>query len=153
MPQRSTTEQLAHRFGYACSLFRGAQSVAEKDDPVAIAALPVFLLLGFTLENAFASFLIANKHSNHTDYKTHDLAKAMKACKKYNLVLSADAAEFIEQQTPLQKDFVFRYPEKMEGADLPPIKEACKLVRDILIDILTVLGMKGIVLGDIAEKL
>jgi hypothetical protein len=30
---------------YASSLLRGAESVSEKDDPVAIAALPVFLLL------------------------------------------------------------------------------------------------------------
>jgi hypothetical protein len=153
LPQRSTTEQLAHRFAYAFSLLRGAESISEKDDPVAIAALPVFLLLGFALENAFASFLIANNHSNHTDYKTHDLERAMKASKKYNLVLSKEASDFIETQTPLQKNFVFRYPEKMEGESLPPIKEACKLVRDILKDIDTVLRIQGIDLNDIAEKL
>jgi hypothetical protein len=41
----------------------------------------------------------------------------------------------------------------MEGADLPPVKEACKLVRDILTDVVTVLRIQGIDLGDIAEKL
>jgi hypothetical protein len=48
---------------------------------------------------------------------------------------------------------VFRYPEKMEDESLPPIKEACKLARDILKDINTVLRMKGINLNDIAELL
>jgi hypothetical protein len=48
---------------------------------------------------------------------------------------------------------VFRYPEKMEGASLPPVKDACKLVRDILTDIDTVLRIKGINLNDIAEQL
>jgi hypothetical protein len=151
--ERSTNEQLAHRFAYAISLLRGAERISEKDDPVAIAALPVFLLLGFALENAFASFLIANKHGSHADYKTHDLQRAMKASKKYDLVLSAEASEFIDKQTPLQKNFVFRYPEKMEGASLPPVKEACKLVGGILKDINTVLRMKGINLDDIAEQL
>jgi hypothetical protein len=97
--------------------------------------------------------LIANKHVNHADYKTHDLERAMNASKKYNLVLSAEASDFVEKQTPLRKNFVFRYPEKMEGESLPPIKEACKLARDILKDINTVLRMKGINLNDIAELL
>jgi hypothetical protein len=151
--ERSTREQLAHRFAYAISLLRGAERIAEKGDPVDIAALPVFLLLGFALENAFASFLIANDHKNHADYKTHDLALAMKAAKTYNLVLSAQASEFIEKQAPLQKSFVFRYPEKMEGASLPPVKDACKLVRSILTDVDTVLRIHGIKLDEIAEQL
>jgi hypothetical protein len=151
--ERSTTEQLAHRFAYAISLLRGAETISEKDEPAAIAALPVFLLLGFALENAFASFLIANKHDNQADYKSHDLERAMKASKKYDLVLSAEASDFIEKQTPLQKNFVFRYPEKMEGRSLPAVKDACKLVRSTLIDIDTVLRMKGIYLNNIAEQL
>ena len=153
MQERSTNEQLAHRFAYAFSLLRGAETISEKDDHFAMAALPVFLLLGFALENAFASFLIANNHGNHADYKNHDLERAMKASKNYGLILSADASDFIEEQTLLQKNFVFRYPEKMEGASLPPEKEACKLARAILTDIDTVLRMKGINLNDIAEQL
>jgi hypothetical protein len=151
--ERSTNEQLAHRFGYAISLLRGAERISEKDDPVAIAALPVFVLLGFALENAFASFLIANEHNSQADYKTHDLARAMKASKRHDLVLSVEASDFIEKQTPLQKNFVFRYPEKMEGVDLPPVKDACKLVHGILRDVDTVMRMKGINLDDIAEQL
>jgi hypothetical protein len=151
--ERSTTEQLAHRFAYAISLLRGAERISEKNDPAAIAALPVFLLVGFALENAFASFLIANNHGNPADYKNHDLERAMTASKKYHLVLSAEASEFIKQQAPLQKNFAFRYPEKMEGASLPPVKEACKLTRDILADVDTVLRILGIKLNDIAEQL
>ena len=153
LPQRSSTEQLAYRFAYAFSLLHGAESVSEKNDPVAVAALPVFLLLGFALENAFASLLIANDHSNQADYKSHDLERAMKASKQYDLVLSPEASEFIEKQTPLQKNFVFRYPEKMEEASLPPVKEACKLVHEILRDIDTVLRTKGIDLDKIANEL
>jgi hypothetical protein len=153
MPQRTTEEKLAHRFAYAFSLLHGAESVSEKENPVAIAALPVFLLLGFALENAFASFLIANKHSNHADYKNHNLERAMKAAKKYDLILNTEASDFIKEQAPLQMNFVFRYPEKMEGADLPPVKEACKMVRDILKDIDTVLRTKGIDLDKIASEL
>jgi hypothetical protein len=153
LQERTTNEQLAHRFAYAFSLLRGAETISEKGDHFAMAALPVFLLLGFALENAFASLLIASNHSNHADYKNHDLKRAMTASKKYGLILSVEASGFVEEQTLLQKKFVFRYPEKMEGASLPPEKKACKLVRAILTDIDTVLRMKGVNLNDIAEQL
>jgi hypothetical protein len=52
-PKRSVSEQLAFRFGYAISLHRGAERISQNNDPISIAALPVFLLLGFALENAF----------------------------------------------------------------------------------------------------
>lgn len=150
---RSVPEQLAFRFAYAVSLHRGAERIAEKSDAVSIAALPVFLLLGFALENAFASFLIAKDHDNPGDYKSHDLKRAMDAAKKHGLVLSKEASQFVEEQTPMQKTFAFRYPEKMEEISLPDVKEACKLVRVIMLDIDTVLRMNGVKLNDIAEKL
>lgn len=77
----------------------------------------------------------------------------MLACKQYGLVLSKEVSEFVEHQTPLQKDFVFRYPEKLEEVSLPDTKDACKFVREVLIDIDTVLRMRGVNLDDIAEKL
>ncbi len=153
MKERSTSEKLAFRFGYATSLLRGAEAVADKNDPVAITGLPVFLLLGFALENCLASYLIANEHDKPGDYQSHDLERAMGAAKKYGLILSKEASEFIRLQTPLQKKFVFRYPENMEDASLPPVRDACKLVRNIMIDIDTVLRMKGVNLNDIAEQL
>jgi hypothetical protein len=123
------------RFGYAVSLHRGAERIAQNSDPVSIAALPVFLLLGFALENAFASFLIAKNHGNPADYKSHDLKKAMDASQKYGLVLSKEASQFVEDQTPMQKNFAFRYPEKLEEVSLPEVKEAYRLVRSIMMDV------------------
>jgi hypothetical protein len=150
---RSVSEQLAFRFAYAISLHRGAARIAEKNDPVSIAALPVFLLLGFALENAFACHLIANNHPNPADYKSHDLKRAMKASHKYGLILSKEASDFVEKQTPMQKNFAFRYPEKLEEVSLPDVKDASKLVRSIMMDIDTVLKMNGVDMSAIAEKL
>jgi hypothetical protein len=151
--KRSVSEQLAFRFGYATSLHRGAERIAEKNDPVSIAALPVFLLLGFALENAFACYLIANNHPNPADYKSHDLKRAMTASSKYGLILSKEAFDSVEKQTPMQKNFAFRYPEKMEEVSLPDVKDASKLVRSIMIDIDVVLKMNGVDMSAIAEKL
>ena len=64
----------------------------------------------------------------------------MDAAKKHGLVLSKEASQFVEEQTPMQKTFAFRYPEKMEEISLPDVKEACKLVRVIMLDIDTVLA-------------
>lgn len=153
VPPRSINDQLAHRFGYAVSLRRGAEKISETGDPVSIKALPVFLLLGFALENAFACYLIANKHPTPADYKHHDIKRAMEACKPYGLILSKAAIKFIEDQTPLQKKFAFRYPEQFEPVDLPDAKESCKLVRDIMSDIDVVLKMRGVDLSEIAERL
>jgi hypothetical protein len=151
--KRSAVQQLAFRFGYAVSLHRGAERIAEKGDPVSIAALPVFLLLGFALENAFACYLIANSHSKPADYKSHDLKRAMNASRPYGLILSKEASAFVEAQTPTQKNFAFRYPEKLEEVSLPDVKDACKLVRKITIDIDVVLRMNGIDMTVIAEAL
>jgi hypothetical protein len=150
---RTTNEQLAFRFAYATSLLRGAEKIATANDPKSIAALPTFLLLGFSLENAFASYLIANEYSNPGDYKSHDLIRAMEACRKTGLILSKQAKAFVEWQTPMQKDFAFRYPEKLDEISIPDLKDACKLTREILIDVDTVLRTKGVNLSDIAEKL
>jgi hypothetical protein len=97
--------------------------------------LPVFLLLGFALENAFASFLIAKNHGNPADYKGHDLKRAMEASQKHGLALSKEASQFVEDQTPMQKNFAFRYPEKLEEVSLPEVKEAYRLVRSIMMDV------------------
>jgi hypothetical protein len=151
--ERSVSEQLAFRFGYAVSLHRGAERIAEKDDPVSVAALPVFLLLGFALENSFACYLIANNHPKPNDHKSHDLKRAMDASRPYGLILSKEESEFVEKQTPMQKNFAFRYPEKMEEMSLPDVKDACKLVRKIMIDIDVVLRMHGVDMTAIAEAL
>lgn len=151
--ERSASEQLAHRFGYAISLHRGAERIAERSDPVSIAALPVFLLLGFALENAFACYLIANDHPKPAEYKSHNLKQAMDASRPYGLILSKEASAFVEKQTPMQKTFAFRYPEKLEEVSLPDVKDACKLVRGIMIDIDVVLKMRGIDMSVIAETL
>jgi len=151
--ERSVSEQTAFRFAYAVNLRHGAERITEKDDPISIAALPVFLLLGFALENAFACYLISNRHPTPADYKSHDLARAMNACKKYGLILSKEAASFVEDQTPMQKNFAFRYPEKLGTISLPDAKTSCKIVRDIMIDIDVALKMKGFSLERIAEKM
>jgi hypothetical protein len=101
----------------------------------------------------FASYLIANNHANLADYKSHDIKRAMEASRQYGLVLSKEAVEFIENQTPLQMDFAFRYPEKPEEVSLPDVKDSCKLVRSILVDIDIVLRMNGVDMSKIAEKL
>lgn len=150
---RTLPQQIAYRFAYAVSLRHGAERIAERGDPTSVAALPTFLLLGFALENAFASYLIANNHTEPADYKSHDLLRAMNACKKYGLVLSKEATTFVTDQAPMNKSFSFRYPEKLDEVQLPNVKDSCKTVKEIMSDIDVVLKMKGINLEQIAEDL
>ena len=105
--------------------------------------IPTFLLVGFALENAFASYLIACEHPTHSDIKKRDLEKAMKACGRYGLIFSNADADFVVKLTPMRKDFVFRYPEKMERVDLGEMKVAIRAAKSILRDVDVGLKIKG----------
>jgi hypothetical protein len=143
MKERSIAEQTLFRFSYAVGLLRGAEKLRDSKDPLSIVGLPVYLLIGFAVENALAAYLIAHQHPRPGDYKSHELARAMGACAKTGLVISPQAIKFIEFLSPLQQDFVFRYPEKLEEISAPTIEEACRLTKGILRDVHVVLKMKG----------
>jgi hypothetical protein len=124
---RSLAEQVTYRFGYAVGLHLGAERACDFGKAqIFIYGMPTFLLLGFSLENAFAAFLMACEHSKPGDYKSHDLLKAMIACKKYDLIFAREEQAFVEKFTPFHKDFAFRYPEKLEQGDLGDLSSALK---------------------------
>jgi hypothetical protein len=152
--RRSLSEQVTHRFGYAASLYLGAEQTCQFGKAsIASYGLPTFLLLGFALENAFAAFLMACEHKSPGDYKSHDLTRAMTACKPYGLVFAKDDIEFVERFTPLQKSFAFRYPEQMDEADLGDLTNALRRTRSIITDVQVGLKIKGFDPAEIAENL
>jgi hypothetical protein len=127
---RSLAEQVTHRFGYAVGLHLGAEQACNFGKAqISVYGMPTFLLLGFSLENAFAAFLMACDHSKPGDYKSDDLLKAMIARKKYDLVFAKEDFTFVENLTPFHQDFAFRYPEKLEQADLGDLRSARRLRR------------------------
>lgn len=77
----------------------------------------------------------------------------MKPCASSGLVFSRASIKFIEFLTPLHKDFVFRYPEKMTEIRPPELDEACRVARDILKDVQLVLKMKGFDITEATEAL
>ena len=153
MKERSIAQQTLFRFSYAVGLLRGSERIRDSKDPMSIAGLSAYLLIGFAIENALAAYLIAHQHPRPGDYKIHDLARAMGACTKTGLVFRPETIKFIEFLSPLQKDFVFRYPEKLEEIKPPTIEEACRLTKGILRDVDVVLKMKGFSISKEAEAL
>lgn len=153
MKERTIGEQTLFRFSYAVGLLRGSERIRDSKDPMSIVGLPAYLLIGFAIENALAAYLIAHEHPRPGDYKSHDLARAMRACAKAGLVFSPETMKFIEFLSPLQMDFVFRYPEKLEEINPPKIEVACRLTKGILRDVQLVLKMKGFDISKEAEAL
>jgi hypothetical protein len=153
MPQhRSLAEQVTHRFGYAVGLHLGAeQACSFGKAQIAVYGTPTFLLLGFSLENAFAAFLLACEHNKPGDYKTHDLLKAMNACKKYEMIFAKEDQVFVETLSPFHKDFAFRYPEKLEQGDLGDLSNALQRTKNIIRDVDVGLKIKGYNSAEIAE--
>ena len=67
----------------------------------------------------------------------------MKACSQYGLIFSKADSEFVIKLNPMHKDFVFRYPEKMERVDLGEMKAAIRTTKSILTDVDLGLKIKG----------
>lgn len=64
-PPRSLEEQVTHRFAYAAGLYFGAEQACNFGKArISTYGMPTFLLLGFSLENAFAAFLMACEHES-----------------------------------------------------------------------------------------
>lgn len=145
-PKRSLGEQVVHRFAYAVGLYQGAENACQFGKArIATYGIPTFLLLGFSLENAFAAYLMACEHTNYSDYKKgHDLFAALEACRPYGLIFARADVQFVEKLTPHHKNFVFRYPEKMETVDLGPFRPALANVKSIVRDVK--LALKFVVL-------
>jgi hypothetical protein len=141
---RSIADKALYRFGYAISMFVGAERILRDGlEPRAPYVMPAYLLIGFALENAFASYLIAKKHPRPGVYQSHRLASAMAACATHCLVFSNEATEFVKKLDPWHRDFVFRYPEKMENVTLN-IKQGLVLTYSIIRDVEIGLKMAGI---------
>jgi hypothetical protein len=150
---RPLVDLVVHRFGYAVSLYESAEQACQFGKAnLAIYGPPTFLLLGFSLENAFAAYLIACKHERPGDYKSHDLLKALLVCKPHGLVFAKADVEFVKKLTPLHMDFAFRYPEKMIKADVGDLSPSLATVKSIIRDVEVGLRIKGIDPRSIAES-
>lgn len=137
-------EQVNYRYAYAVSLFTGAKEIlkdrANSEAPYVISA---YLLIGFSIENAFASFLIAVHHRPPGDYKSHKLEKAMEACGKYGLAFDDETVSFIKKIGPYHSAFVFRYPERLTLITLDAPRGIWLTFR-LICDVETSLKMRGI---------
>ena len=80
---------------------------------------------GFTLENPFASFLIACEHEAYNDYKKNDLDKALKASRQYGLVLAPENVEFVTLLAPYMID----------DLDISDLRKGPRAVRTIIEDV------------------
>lgn len=136
--------QACHRYGYALSLFTGAAEILKDKANSAVPYVgSAYLLIGFSIENALASFLIAAHHPAQGDYKSHKLEVAMRACGRYGLAFSEETVDFVKKIDPYHRDFVFRYPEKMTSVTLDARRGVVLtyyLIRDVEIG----LKMRGI---------
>lgn len=152
--QRSLAEQVSHRFGYAVTLYSGARKTcADGKAEIVAYGVPTFLLVGFSLENAFAAFLMASEHGRPGDYKSHDLVRALDQCRHYGLVLSKADEAFVRKITPFHKDFVFRYPEKMDRVNLGTFDAVLRATKGILRDVNICLKFRGFDVLQISEQL
>jgi hypothetical protein len=103
---------------YAVSFMKAAKRLAEgeeewEDNHSLI--VPIYMLIGFSLENALKAVLEFNGSDPGTKWPhSHDLQKLRLLAEHHDFVLSDDLREFVDHLSPLQKDHHFRYPQKAE---------------------------------------
>jgi hypothetical protein len=99
------------RLAWAISLLEGARRLGDDN------RVPLFLLLGFAVENALKAHL--EKRGVAGNWKrSHDLADLYDKASAAGLAPIDGVETFVRALSPYHKDFVFRYPEKAGVADL-----------------------------------
>ena len=114
------------RLAYARSLLDGAGRIAftAKDEPISTIGIPVYLLIGFSIENSLKAFLDYKKYPHGSWLRSHDLADLTDRSLKNDLQLQDQIVKFIKNVSRYHKEFWFRYPEKAGVADVNSSPEA-----------------------------
>jgi hypothetical protein len=100
------------KLAWAVSLLEGARRLGDGN------RIPLFLLLGFAVENALKAYLEKKGEPPGKWQRSHDLADLYDKASATGLAPIDGVEEFVRALSPYHKDFVFRYPEKAGVADL-----------------------------------
>ena len=99
------------KLAWAVSLLEGARRLDDGN------RIPLFLLLGFAVENALKAYLEKKGEPPGKWQRSHDLADLYDEASATGLAPIDGVEEFVRALSPYHKDFVFRYPEKAGVAD------------------------------------
>jgi hypothetical protein len=102
------------KFAWAVSILEGARRLADDNSN----RIPLFLLLGFSVENALKAHLEKKGEPPGKWERSHDLAELYDKASAAGLAPIEGVETFVRALSPLHRDFVFRYPEKAGIADL-----------------------------------
>jgi hypothetical protein len=100
------------KLAWAVSLLEGARRLGDEN------RIPLFLLLGFAVENALKAHLENKGEPPGKWERSHDLADLYDKASAAGLAPMDGVETFVRTLSPYHKDFVFRYPEKAGTADL-----------------------------------
>jgi hypothetical protein len=108
------------KLAWAVSLMNGAKRIVAGDGSATIHTIgtPVYLLIGFSIENALKSYLVSRGNADRKMQLSHDLAFLLEKAKDAGLNLPPRLGEFVREVSTYHADFVFRYPEKAGWASL-----------------------------------
>jgi hypothetical protein len=108
------------KLAWAVGLMDGAKRIVSGDAAATIhtIGMPVYLLLGFSIENALKSFIVSRGSTDSKLQRSHDLAALLAKSNELGLTLTSTLDEFIRDVSKYHAEFVFRYPEKAGWASL-----------------------------------
>lgn len=121
------------KLSWAVGLMRGAERivVADRNTPINEIALPFYLLIGFSIENALKAYLQFRSAMGGLN-RSHDLNKLLDASLDAGLNLPDEIAYFIRELRDSHADFTFRYPEKAGWVSLFKAEPALRLTNNLL---------------------
>lgn len=122
------------KLAWAVGLLDGAKRIIAADPtaPIQQIGLSLYLLIGFSIENALKSVIEENGQLSGKLKHSHNLADLLTKATGCGLSLTAEIDEFIRDMSPYHAEFSFRYPEKAGWVSLYKPEPAVQMLEEFL---------------------
>lgn len=122
------------KLAWAVGLLEGAKRIIAADPSATIQqiGLSLYLLIGFSIENALKSVIEENGQLSGKLKHSHNLTDLLTKATDCGLSLTAEIDEFIRDVSRYHAEFAFRYPEKAGWVTLYNPEPAVRMLEDFL---------------------
>ncbi|PPQ14275.1 hypothetical protein CV770_37950 [Bradyrhizobium sp. AC87j1] len=122
------------KLAWAVGLLDGAKRIVAADQSATIQqiGLSLYLLIGFSIENALKSVIEESGQLSGKLKHSHNLTDLLIKATDCGLSLTAEIDEFIRDVSPYHAHFAFRYPEKAGWVTLYKPGPAVQLLEEFL---------------------
>ncbi|MBR0860921.1 hypothetical protein ACVIWV_006026 [Bradyrhizobium diazoefficiens] len=123
------------KLAWAVGLMDGAKRIIAADPSTATIqqiGLSLYLLIGFSIENALKSVIEENGQLSGKLKHSHNLKDLLVKVTECGLSLTPEIDEFIRDMSPYHVEFSFRYPEKAGWVTLYKPEPAVRMLEEFL---------------------